>query len=91
VLVGKIDADLLAKYSFLAGAYCLLKYIENCRGNDFAANSMRFHFYFSELLFNETAVLCSISRVLFESNQQERMFIDRRTILNLELILNAKT
>ena len=32
VLVGNVDGDLIAKYTVLAGTYCLLKYIENCEG-----------------------------------------------------------
>jgi DNA mismatch repair protein MSH4 len=41
VLVGKTDSDLLARYIFLSGCYCLLKYIENCNGNAVASHSLR--------------------------------------------------
>ena len=33
VLVGEVDADLVAKYIILSGSYCLLRYIENCNGH----------------------------------------------------------
>ena len=39
--VGDIDADLVAKYTVLAGAHCLLRYIENCQGFSFASHSLR--------------------------------------------------
>jgi hypothetical protein len=42
VLVGDVDADLVAKYTVLAGSFCLLRYLENCRGNAFARHSLRY-------------------------------------------------
>jgi hypothetical protein len=36
-----VDADLVAKYTVLSGAYCLLRYLENCSGAGIAAHSMR--------------------------------------------------
>jgi len=42
VLVGDVDADLVAKYTVLSGAYCLLRYIENCSGSNISAHSMRY-------------------------------------------------
>ena len=41
LLQGEVDADLVAKYIVLSGAYCLLRYIENCSGSAFAAHSLR--------------------------------------------------
>lgn len=41
VLHGNVDADLIAKYIVLSGAYCLLRYVENCSGSTFASNSLR--------------------------------------------------
>lgn len=41
VLVGQVDADLVAKYIVLSGAYCLLRYKENCSGTNLASHSMR--------------------------------------------------
>ena len=69
ILVSEIDSDLIAKYTVLSGAYCLLRYIENCSGYNFAMHSMR---------------------VLYGSGRVNRMSIDRRTAINLELISNAK-
>ena len=40
-VAGKVDADLISKYIVLAGAYCLLRYIENCSGFLFPSNSIR--------------------------------------------------
>lgn len=42
VLVGDVDGDLIAKYTVLSGAYCLMRYIENCSGCAIAPHSMRF-------------------------------------------------
>lgn len=44
VLTGSVDADLIAKYTVLAGTYCLLKYIENCEGVNFAQRSLRLQY-----------------------------------------------
>jgi len=41
VLVGNVDADILAKYTVLSGSYCLLRYIENCHNSSFASHSIR--------------------------------------------------
>ena len=42
LLQGEVDdADLVTKYIVLSGAYCLLRYIENCSGNAFAPHSLR--------------------------------------------------
>eukprot|EP01038_Epipyxis_sp_PR26KG_P013442 gene13442-18022_t len=70
IIVGKVDADLIAKYIVLSGTYCLLKYIENVSGNYFSRSSLR-------LVFNE--------------GDSNRMSIDRRAAINLELITNAKS
>jgi hypothetical protein len=42
VIVGEVDADLIAKYTVLAGCFCLLRYVENCRGVNFARQSLRY-------------------------------------------------
>ena len=44
ILVGQTDSDLIAKYTVLAGTYCLLKYIENVQGVAFATHSMRLEY-----------------------------------------------
>jgi hypothetical protein len=41
VLSGEVDGDLIAKYIVLSGAYCLLRYAENCGGFSYAPHSMR--------------------------------------------------
>lgn len=41
VIVGKVDEDLLAKYTVLSGAFCILKYIENCQSSNFPPLSVR--------------------------------------------------
>jgi len=43
-VVGNVDADLAAKYTVLAGCYCLLRYVENITGTSFAPHSIRFCF-----------------------------------------------
>ena len=35
------DADLVAKYTVLAGTFCLLRYVENCEGRCFGRHSLR--------------------------------------------------
>ena len=44
ILVGQVDSDLVAKYTVLAGSYCLLRYIENCEGTNFAPKSLRLEY-----------------------------------------------
>jgi hypothetical protein len=44
VIIGDIDGDLIAKYTVLAGVYCLLRYIENCTGTSYAAHSLRLEY-----------------------------------------------
>jgi hypothetical protein len=41
VLAGEVDGDLIAKYTVLSGAYCLLRYVENCSGFTYSAHSIR--------------------------------------------------
>jgi hypothetical protein len=41
VLATDVDADLTAKYTVLSGAYCLLRYIENCNSFYYTDHSMR--------------------------------------------------
>jgi hypothetical protein len=41
VLCGRADADLVAKYTVLAGSFCLLRYLENCTGSKITDNSLR--------------------------------------------------
>lgn len=41
VLVGEVDGDLIAKYTVLSGAYCLLRYVENCNSFSYAPHSLR--------------------------------------------------
>lgn len=72
ILVGKVDADIIAKYAVLAGTYCLLRYLENCSGLVHAAHSLRLEYG-------------SVS------GGNDRMSIDRRTAICLELTNNAKT
>lgn len=42
LVVGHVDADLIAKYTVLSASYCLLRYMENCNGFSFAAQSLRY-------------------------------------------------
>jgi DNA mismatch repair protein MSH4 len=39
-----VDSDLVAKYIVLSGAYCLLRYVENCNGMTFAAKCLRIEY-----------------------------------------------
>lgn len=41
VVAGKLDQEKVARYTVLAGAFCLLKYIENCRNTTFISKSVR--------------------------------------------------
>ena len=41
ILVGKVDSELVAKYTVLAASYCILKYMSNYNGTDFAPGSVR--------------------------------------------------
>ena len=69
VVVGNLDADLIAKYTVLAGCYCLLRYIEKSTGTTFAPKSVQF---------------------LLQSGDSDRMSIDRRTTVALELISSLR-
>lgn len=42
VVTGKVDTDIVAKYTVLAGSFCILKYVENCRGSNFSVKSIRY-------------------------------------------------
>lgn len=44
VIVGNVDRDLIAKYTVLAGTYCLLRYIENCQNITFPNHSLRIEY-----------------------------------------------
>ena len=70
VLVGEVDNDLIAKYTVLAGSFCLLKYIENSSGYAFPPHSIRMD---------------------HRSGSKNRMYIDRKSALNLELVRNRRT
>jgi hypothetical protein len=41
VVVGSVDADVIAKYTVLAASHCLLRYLENVHNVNFSANSIR--------------------------------------------------
>ena len=41
IVIGEIDSDLVAKYTVLAGTFCLLRYIENCSGVNFQNYSIK--------------------------------------------------
>ena len=41
VVAGDVDADMIAKYTVLAGVYCLLRYVENTSGSTFGHHSLR--------------------------------------------------
>lgn len=41
VVESDTDADLVARYTVLAGTFCLLRYIENCEGRSFGRNCVR--------------------------------------------------
>ncbi len=69
VLVGVVDNDLIAKYTVLAGSFCLLKYIENSSGYAFPPHSIRMD---------------------YQSGSKNRMFIDRKSAVNLELVRNIR-
>lgn len=87
VVAGKVDSDLLAKYIVVAGVYCLLKYVENCRGSPFPSGSIRYVTFSIMIVF----IFCFYElRIMFERGNSERMLIDRRTALNLELVANIR-
>ena len=70
VLIGDVDNDLIAKYTVLAGAFCLLRYIENSSGYTFPPHSIRMD---------------------YQSGSKTRMSIDRKSVVNLELVSNRRT
>ena len=70
IIVGTVDRDLIARYTVLASAYCLIRYIENCSGSAFGPHSVRIEYH---------------------TANTNRMAIDRRTAINLELIRNRRT
>lgn len=88
VVIGEVDADTISKYTVLAGAYCLLRYMENTTGSIFSQNSLR------SMLFSPTLVLPSRPSHTFDfrlqhgSGGRERMTIDGKTSANLEIICN---
>ena len=65
LIVGSVDADLASKYTVLASCYCLLRYLTNITGQDFAERSLRLSFH---------------------GGSADRMAIDRRSCVALELI-----
>ena len=65
LVTGTVDADIAAKYTVLAGCFCLLRYVETVTGVNFAPKSLR---------------------LSFRSGTADRMAIDRRSAVALELI-----
>lgn len=66
-----IDSEVLARYTVLGAAFCILKFIENQNSFTFPRGSVQLNF--------------------IDSNVGEFMTIDRRTILSLEIISNARS
>jgi DNA mismatch repair protein MSH4 len=78
ILVGKIDSDLIAKYTVLAGSFCLLRYIENTTGCTFASHSVRLKFCTgSQCQMNidsRTAASLELISSSFDGNQKDSLF-----------------
>lgn len=49
VVAGKLDQEMVARYTVLSGSFCLLKYVENCRDCSITPQSLRYHKYFAML------------------------------------------
>jgi DNA mismatch repair protein MSH4 len=91
ILVGKADADLISKYTVLAGTNCLLRYIENCSGHVFPANSVRLEYRMSSsgkmMIDRRTAVNLELIGNCRTGSQKESLFgIVNRTKTNSNII-----
>jgi DNA mismatch repair protein MSH4 len=78
VIVGDIDADLIARYTVLAGTYCLLRYLENCEGNAFGRHSLRVEYCTSSVgrmsIDRRTAINLELISNLRSGGQKESLF-----------------
>lgn len=78
VIVGDIDADLVARYTVLAGTYCLLRYLENCEGNAFGRHSLRVEYCTSSVgrmsIDRRTAINLELISNLRSGGQKESLF-----------------
>lgn len=78
VIVGDIDADLVARYTVLAGTYCLLRYLENCDGNAFGRHSLRVEYCTSSVgrmsIDRRTAINLELISNLRSGSQKESLF-----------------
>ena len=78
VVAGNLDADLAAKYTVLAGCYCLLRYVENVTGVTFAPHSLRLSFRSGVAdrmsIDRRTGAALEIISSLRNGNQKESLF-----------------
>lgn len=78
VIVGDVDADLVAKYTVLAGTYCLLRYIENCEGSTFGRHTLRVDYCTSVVgrmsIDRRTAINLELISNLRTGSQKESLF-----------------
>jgi len=78
VVVGVVDSDTVSMYIVLAGTYCLLRYIENCAGSNYASNSLRLEFCTSSsgrtTIDHRTALNLELITNARDGNQRESLF-----------------
>ena len=78
VIVGDVDADLVARYTVLAGTYCLLRYLENCEGNSFGRHTLRVEYCTSTVgrmsIDRRTAINLELISNLKNGSQKESLF-----------------
>ena len=78
VVVGDVDADLVAKYTVLAGTYCLLRYLENCQGSTFGRQSLRVDFCTSSVgrmaIDRRTSINLELISHVRTGNQKDSLF-----------------
>ena len=78
VVLGDVDADLVAKYTVLAGAYCLLRYLENCQGSTFGRQSLRVDYCTSSVgrmaIDRRTSINLELISNVRTGNQKDSLF-----------------
>lgn len=78
VCIGYVDKDLLSKYTVLAGAFCLLRYMENIQSISFPKNSVRLLYRSSSTnkmsIDRNTASQLELVSNLSDGNQKESLF-----------------
>ena len=88
VVVGSIDADIIAKYVVLAGCFCLLRQTASTFREGVRLILPLFR-YMENI--SGAAYAAHSLRLLLLSNSSHRVAVDRRTAINLELVCNSRT